>query len=433
MRPEAPATYGVGLVDRLGLRRLVPAAGRIIFRNIERRPLRALLAATGIALATAIVMTGWFMLDAMNVMKQIQFESVQRYDAMVVFDLPRSAEAGWELVNLPGVRRMEPYRVVPVRLRRGPASKRTTLLGLEPGSELQRLVDRDGTVRQVPRGGLLISDVLAADLDVAAGDTLTVEVLEGKRAVQAVPVAAVSHDIIGSSATMRLDALRTLLGEGATLSGAYLALDAREAPAIYRRLKRTPAVSGVVVRESVMRGFEETIAQSFWISISMMVAFACIIAAGIVYNGARVALSERGRELASLRVLGFFRGEVTRLLLGEQALLTIAGLPAGLLLGYGLAWLIGSFPDSARDPLDHHRLQPGRGARRGPAVRPGRPAAHPPARPDCRAEDKGVARCDCSAGTSGMRRASSRSSGSRHGCSGPRPFRSMSPPPSSGR
>ena len=340
MRPEAPATYGVGLVDRLGLRRLVPAAGRIIFRNIERRPLRALLAATGIALATAIVMTGWFMFDAMNVMKQIQFESVQRYDAMVVFDLPRSARAGWELVNLPGVRRMEPYRAVPVRLRRGPSSKRTTLLGLESGSELQRLVDRDGTVRQVPRGGLLISDVLAADLDVAAGDTLTVEVLEGKRAVQAVPVAAVSHDIIGSSATMRLDALRALLGEGGTLSGAYLALDAREAPTIYRRLKETPAVSGVVVRESVMRGFEETIAQSFWISITMMVAFACIIAAGIVYNGARVALSERGRELASLRVLGFFRGEVTRLLLGEQALLTLGGLPAGLLLGYGLAWLV---------------------------------------------------------------------------------------------
>jgi putative ABC transport system permease protein len=259
---------------------------------------------------------------------------------MVVFDVPRSAAAGWELVNLPGVRRMEPFRAVPVRLRRGPVTKRTTLLGLEPGSELQRLVDRDGTVRQVPRGGLLISDVLAADLDVAAGDTLTVEVLEGKRAVQAVPVAAVSQDIIGSSATMRLDALRALLGEGGTLSGAYLTLDARQAPAVYRRLKRTPAVSGVVVRESVVRGFEETIAESFWISISMMVAFACIIAAGIVYNGARVALSERGRELASLRVLGFFRGEVTRLLLGEQALLTLIGLPGGLLLGYALAWLV---------------------------------------------------------------------------------------------
>jgi putative ABC transport system permease protein len=195
-------------------------------------------------------------------------------------------------------------------------------------------------VRDVPRGGLLLSDVLAGKLGVKAGDTVTVEVLEGKRPVRNVIVAALSRDIIGSSATMSLAALHEMLGEGGTLSGAYLSVDRRLAPQVYRTLKETPAVSGVVVRESVMRGFEETIAQSFSISITMMVAFACIIAAGIVYNGARVALSERGRELASLRVLGFSRGEVTRLLLGEQVLLTLAGLPVGLFLGYGLAWLV---------------------------------------------------------------------------------------------
>ena len=340
MRPEAPAVYRTGIVERLGLQRLVPAAERIILRNIERRPVRALLAVTGIALATAIVMTGWFMFDAIDVMKQIQFEAVQRYDVMVVFDTPRSARAEWALSRIDGVRKVEPFRAVPARLRHGHLAKRAAILGIEPGAELQRLVDRDMAVREVPRGGLLVSDVLAGKLGVQAGDTVTVEVLEGKRPVRAVVVAALSKDIIGSSATMNLAALHELLGEGGTLSGAYLAVDRRLAPQIYRTLKQTPAVSGAVVRESVMRGFEQTIAESFWISISMMVVFACIIAAGIVYNGARVALSERGRELASLRVLGFSRGEVTRLLLGEQVLLTLAGLPVGFLLGYGLAWLV---------------------------------------------------------------------------------------------
>ena len=340
MRPEAPAAYRAGIVERLGLQRLVPASARIVLRNIERRPLRALLAVTGIALATAIVMTGWFMFDAITVMKQIQFEAVQRHDVMVVFDVPRSASAAWELSRIAGVRRVEPFRAVPVRLRHGHLSKRTAILGLEPGSELQRLVDRDLAVRDVPRGGLLLSDVLAGKLGVVAGDTVTVEVLEGKRPVRPLVVAAVSHDILGSSATMGLPALHALLGEGATLSGAYLSVDRRLAPRVYRTLKQTPAVSGVVVREAVVRGFDQTIAESFSISITMMVAFACIIAAGIVYNGARVALSERGRELASLRVLGFSRGEVSRLLLGEQVLLTTAGMPAGLLLGYGLAWLV---------------------------------------------------------------------------------------------
>ncbi len=340
MRPEAPAVYRAGLVERLGLQRLVPAAERIILRNIERRPLRALLAVTGIALATAIVMTGWFMFDVLTVMKQIQFEAVQRYDVMVVFDVPRSASAAWELTRIPGVRQVEPFRAVPVRLRHGPLAKRSAILGLAPGSELQRLVDRDMAVRDLPRGGLLLSDVLAGRLGVVAGDTVTVEVLEGKRPVAAVVVAAVSRDILGSSATMGLPALHALLGEGEALSGAYLAVDSRRATEIYRALKQTPAVSGVVVREAVERGFDQTIAESFSISITMMVAFACIIASGIVYNGARVALSERGRELASLRVLGFSRGEVSRLLLGEQVVLTVAGIPLGLLLGYGLAWLI---------------------------------------------------------------------------------------------
>ena len=340
MRPEAPAAYRAGIVERLGLERLMSSAGRIVLRNIERRPLRALLTVTGIALATAIVMTGWFMFSAMDVMKQIQFEAVQRYDVMVVFGLPRSARAAWELTTIDGVRRVEPFRVVPVRLRHGHLAKRSAILGLEPGSELQRLVDRDMAVRDVPRGGLLLSDVLAGKLGVKAGDTVTVEVLEGKRPVRNLVVAALSRDVIGSSATMSLAALHEMLGEGGTLSGAYLSVDRRLAPQVYRTLKETPAVSGVVVRESVLRGFEETIAQSFSISITMMVAFACIIAAGIVYNGARVALSERGRELASLRVLGFSRGEVTRLLLGEQVLLTLAGLPVGLFLGYGLAWLV---------------------------------------------------------------------------------------------
>jgi len=139
---------------------------------------------------------------------------------------------------------------------------------------------------------------------------------------------------------MSLPVLSRMLGEDEAMSGAYLRVDPTRADELYRTLKQTPAVGGVVVRESVVRGFEQTIAESFWISISMMVVFACVIAAGIVYNGARVSLSERGRELASLRVLGFSRAEVTRLLLGEQALLTLAGIPLGFLLGYGLAWLV---------------------------------------------------------------------------------------------
>jgi len=99
-------------------------------------------------------------------------------------------------------------------------------------------------------------------------------------------------------------------------------------------------VSGVTWLSAIREGFERTIAESFRISIVSIVVFAVVIAAGVVYNAARVALAERGRELASLRVLGFTRGEVTAMLLGEQALLTLLALPAGLALGHLLAWLV---------------------------------------------------------------------------------------------
>ncbi len=340
MRPEAPAEFRPGLVERMGLQRLVAPAERIILRNIERRPGKAALSVLGIALATAIMMVGWYMFDMMDVMKVIQFQQAQRYDLMVVFHTPQSAAARWELARLDGVRAVEPFRAAPVRLRAGPRSRRTSILGLTPGSELQRLVDRHQAVRGVPRGGLLLSDIIAGRLGVRAGDSLTVEVLEGKRPMRRMLVASVSEDIIGSGATMSLPALNALLGEGGTLSGAFLRVDPlREGP-LYRTLKATPAVGGVVIRASVVQGFEDTIAESFMISITVMVLFACVIAAGIVYNGARVALSERGRELASLRVLGFTKREVTRLLLGEQGLLTLLGIPVGFLIGYGLALLI---------------------------------------------------------------------------------------------
>lgn len=340
MRPEAPGEFRPGLVEQLGLQRLVPAAQRIILRNIERRPVKAVLSSVGIAFATSIMLVGWYMFDIMDVMKQIQFQEVQRYDLMVTFDTQQSARARWALDRLDGVTLVEPFRAVPVRLRAGSRMRRTSILGLEPGSTLQRLVDRRRASREVPRGGLLLSDILASRLGVTAGDTVTVEVLEGKRPVRQMVVASLSEDIIGSGVTMSLPALNALLGEGPTLSGAYLRVDPARKDSLFQVLKTTPAVSGVVVREAVVRGFEDTIAQSFMISITLMVLFACVIAGGVVYNGARVALSERGRELASLRVLGFTRQEVTRLLLGEQGILTLLGVPLGFLIGYGLVLLI---------------------------------------------------------------------------------------------
>ncbi|MGE0354355.1 MAG: ABC transporter permease [Gemmatimonadales bacterium] len=340
MRPEAPPRFRPGPAERLGLQRILSPGTRIILRNIERRPWKALLSVTGIALATAIIVVTLYLFDAINHAKDVQFHGSQREDLMVVFRTPRSAAAGYELARLPGVRLVEPFRMVPVRLRAGWRTRRSVLQGLDPAGELRRILDRHGIPQRLPADGILLSEILARDLGLRPGDPVDVEVLEGRRPRRTIVLAGTVQDLIGTSAYMSREALNRLMYEGGSISGAFLRADPARMAQLYDRLKTLPAASGVAVRQAVIEGFERTIAESFRISLNTVIIFGCIIAAGIVYNGARVGLSERGRELASLRVLGFHRWEVSRILLGEQAMLTLAGIPLGFLIGFGLSALV---------------------------------------------------------------------------------------------
>ena len=172
------------------------------------------------------------------------------------------------------------------------------------------------------------------------GDSVTIEVLEGARPVREVAVAAQVDDILGLSVYMDLSALHRLMREGEVASGALLLIDPSREAALSKALKALPAVAGAGFKRAVLVSFRETMAANMNLSIFINLIFAGVIAFGVVYNAARVSLSERSRELASLRVLGFTRAEISMILLGELALLTLAALPVGALLGYGLAFAI---------------------------------------------------------------------------------------------
>jgi putative ABC transport system permease protein len=340
MRPESPVRFRRGLLELFpAFRRLSPAV-HIIARNLERRPIKALLAILGMALAVGIVVATRALFDAIDYMKEIQFYEVMHEDVTVTFGKSRAPAAVPALGQLPGVLGIESFRAVPVRLRAAQRSYRTAILGLPRDGRLHRIVESDRSERRPPETGLLLSSILAHILDVRSGDQVRVEVLEGTRPTRVVTVAGISDELIGSTAYMEAEALRRLVGGGPVASGAFLAADPRLTDSLYRRLKQLPAIGSVRVREAELRSFERTIAESFNISLYTAMVFACVIAFGMVYNGARVALSERGRELASLRVLGFSRREVTAMVLGEQAILTTLAVPVGFAIAFGLCWLI---------------------------------------------------------------------------------------------
>jgi putative ABC transport system permease protein len=340
MRPEPPAQFRRTLLEQLGLQRWLSPVGRIILRNLERKPIQALFSMLGIALAVALLVMVGFSQDAMQYLVDAQFRTVQRDDVTIVFNEPRSARTRYEVAHLPGVLYSEPFRMVAARLRFEHRSHKIGVMGLEPTAELRQLVDRHLQPVNLPLAGLLLSSKLAEILGVHSGDRLTVEVLEGAKPTRTVPVAGLVDELIGVSAYMDIQALNRLMREGATISGAFLAVDDQQLDQLYTQLKRTPAVTSVSLRKAMIQQFQQTIAQSQGVITSIQVIFACIIAFGVVYNAARIALSERGRELATLRIIGFSKMQVAVILLGEQAVLLMTAIPLGLVLGYGLAALL---------------------------------------------------------------------------------------------
>lgn len=339
MRPEPPGIFRRSVFERVGLLALLPQTGRMVVRQLQRRPLKALLSVAGIASAAAILVLGNYARDALDYLLEFQFRTVQRQDLWVNLVEETTIDVKTAFAHLPGVTRVETFRALPVRLRSGPRSRLVSVLGMESDRELYRILDESGREAALTDDGLILSDILGGLLDVQPGDTVTVEVLDGTRRVTTARVRGLVGDFSGTNAYALRPYVNRLAGEGPLVTGAWLSVDQDRLDTLYTELKHTPRVVGVAAREASIRSFMETVADNQLRIQSFVIGFACVIAAGVVYNTARIILSERDRELATLRVLGFTRGEVSAILLGELAVLTLAAIPPGLLMGYGMSWL----------------------------------------------------------------------------------------------
>ncbi|MCP5366472.1 MAG: FtsX-like permease family protein [Hyphomicrobiales bacterium] len=353
MQPAAPADYRGSLADRLRLARLFGQPERIILRHIGRWPLRAAMTVLGIALAASTLIGTQFMVGAMDEVMEVQFNLSQRQDMTVTFVDQRPARAVNDLAAIPGVIAVEPFRAVAARLELGSRHERIGITGLAPDPRLNRPLDVDKRPIRVPPWGLTLSAILAEQLGARPGDTITVHVLEDRRPVLRLPLAAVTQDYIGKAAYMDMRALNRALHEGPAISGAHLLVDGAAEAAVNRDLKGSPAVQAVSLRRNTLRAARATIEQNMTVFSFIFTGFAALIAFGVLYNATRIALSEQGRELASLRVLGFSRREAAHILLGEVALLTAVALPLGCVIGYGFAALTTTLydPDLFRVPL----------------------------------------------------------------------------------
>jgi putative ABC transport system permease protein len=339
MRPAAPAVYHRTLFERWPwLWQKLTFSTRMAFRQVARNKVRAAVTAFGVSLACSIVFLSFYSQDAVDVLIETQFGIIERQDIKVAFHKETGRSALYDLRRLPGVSTAEPELAVPVRLRNDQYEKQTGLTGMAADQTLMGLVDADLNPVPMPVFGLLLSRKLADILNVGVGDEVEVSVLNGKKPVFRVPVENIVDEYLGAFAYAEIGALSRWIGEEYSMTGARLAVDPIEGASLGLDLKRVPAIAAVVDKNHTLKMFRATLAESQAIMNTVLIGFAGIIMLGVIYNTARISLSERARELASMRVLGYTRSEVGAILAIENVLLVIVAIPFGLALGAFFAW-----------------------------------------------------------------------------------------------
>ncbi len=334
MRPESPAQYRRTLLERIGAEKYFSYLFRIVIRQVERRPVRTFFSTLGISLSISILIFAFFMEDSINYLIEVQYDISQRQDVTLGFVTPREISALEEIRLMPGVINVEPVRSVPVFLKSEHFSKRSSIMGILPDPDLHRILDRDLNAAQVPEQGLALSSKLAQVLHVKKGDMVTAEVLEDRRPILNIRVAETVEEFIGLSAFMNIDQLNQHLNEGTMITGASVMVDPLWNGPLYQEIKKIPAIASMNILLKARELFRDIMGENLMKMVMMNVFFAGLIAFGVIYNTARISLSERGRELASLRVLGLTKGEVAYILFGEMAFIIMMAIPLGLFIGY---------------------------------------------------------------------------------------------------
>lgn len=371
MSPPVPTHYSHLAFEKLWVFRHFSQLTIMAVRHIVRWPIRSALTVLGIAMSGSLLITALFSIDSIDYMVDVIYFQADRQDATVNFADERPASVLQAVEHLPGVLAAEPYRSVAVRLRHGHRQRKLAITGKPPGADLSRVLGRNDVPVEIPKSGLLVSERVAKLLDLKRGDTVDVEILDASRVhgppdlkvdpirlrlafedrapdfsaaglrknTRRVQISGVIQSYLGLAVFMDIRALNELLDESPVVTGVHVAIDNNRTDELFKRVKELPAVSAIALQGVSLLKFRETLATNIYIMTAVYVVLSVIIAFGVVYNSARIQLSERAREFASLRVLGFSKAEVSHVLLLELGLLVAAAVPLAWVIGYGLAWI----------------------------------------------------------------------------------------------
>ncbi|MEL6913168.1 MAG: ABC transporter permease [Pseudomonadota bacterium] len=338
MAPPAPANFRTSGIDWLVAVLRFSQPARMVLRGITRWPLRAAATLIGVALAVSTLVASAFFPDSLDVIIDVGFYQSNRQDVAILFSPDVSASGLEEVRRLPGVLTAEPQHFHQVVLRRGPVEKKAQLSTIRRGAELTQVVDGAGAPVELDARGLLLAERLADQLQVSTRERLEVRFDGDRQETIAIPVAGVVTQYFGLGAYLDYSEFNRLFGEAPRMTAANVMLaDPFNAQDFDEAIKDIPAIVSAVNMTANRVNFLETISRNILVMTTIYVILGGIITVGVCYNAARIQLSERARELASLRILGFSRLDVALVLAGEVMLLALLAQPLGWWLGTQIA------------------------------------------------------------------------------------------------
>lgn len=353
LRPLSPPSFQRGLFEKLGIAKHLRPYSKMIVRSLLFRPLRLLFGVLGISISLAIIINGSFWTDVIDYMMDRQFQEMRREDLTVKLAQPQGLDVITELRSMQGVLMAEGERVVSVALSFGSLRKDIAILGWDPHAQLSRVLGQDGKSIQPIAGGVLLSRYFESEFGLRVGDLVSFKVLDGKQSKFSVPVAGFVDDLMGHQAYAEKNDIHRWLQEMPVHDTIQLKIDPAFAEKIYVNLKERPRVAGITIRRLLIQGFHETVGGMILSFTMILYFFALAIAGAVIYNSARISFSERGWELASMRILGFKVGATFELLFLDIGIQVMLSLVPGLLLGYWLSFLSTHFVqnDTFKFPL----------------------------------------------------------------------------------
>ena len=339
MQAPAPPRFKRSFIDVAMTRMRLSQSTIMILRSLLRWPVRSLFTSLGLALAVASVIASIFINDALDEIVDMAFYQTNRQDAILLFSDEVPETALEDIRKLPGVLQAESQQFHAAILHKGHLTKRVAVESRRPGTDLSRVLNTSGQPITAPPGGIMLSRRLAGYLGVQPGETIEVEFLSGRRETFQLVVTELVEQHFGLGAYMDLEYMNALFRQAPRISTANITLDDRKTGALHQAIKDLPSVSGIIEMNENRRAIQDTIEQNIVVMNTIYIVIAVLITVGVTYNAARIQLSERARELASLRILGFGRGEVSYILVGEMMLIALIAQPFGWLIG---SWIAGA-------------------------------------------------------------------------------------------